>query len=134
MVYCVKGRFYSPIYTLAADQQLTESLLQSKCIGVAYECVTAGDGSLPLLTPMSEVAGRMAAHIGAYYLAEPQGGSGILLQGVPGVLPAKVLVIGGGTVGINATRVVSGMGADVFLLEQNLDRIRYLEQVLPEKC
>ena len=126
-----EGQLLFTYLHLAADRELTESLLQSKCIGIAYECVPDRQGGLPLLVPMSEVAGKMAAHIGAYYLAESNGGPGILLQGVPGVPAASVLVIGGGTVGYNAAKVAAGMGANVTILESNINRIRVLEQILP---
>jgi alanine dehydrogenase len=117
---------------LAADKKLTEALLARKIVGIAYETVETADGRLPLLEPMSEVAGRMAVHIAAYYLAKPLGGRGVLLGGVPGVPPATVVVLGGGIVGYNAARVAAGMGAWVYLLEQNPLRMRYLDEVLPE--
>ena len=92
-------------------------LLERKVAGVAYETITAANGSLPLLTPMSEVAGRMSVHVGAYYLQKSNGGRGVLLSGVPGVPPADVVIIGGGVVGTNAAKVAAGMGADVTILE-----------------
>ncbi len=117
---------------LAADRTLTEALLRRKIVGIAYETVEAADSRLPLLEPMSEVAGRMAVHIAATYLAKPLGGRGVLLGGVPGVPPATVVVLGGGIVGYNAARVAAGMGAWVYLLETNPLRMRYLDEVLPE--
>jgi alanine dehydrogenase len=117
---------------LAADKDLTEALLARKIVGVAYETIETADGRLPLLEPMSEVAGRMAVHIAATYLAKPLGGRGVLMGGVPGVPPATVLILGGGIVGYNAARVAAGMGAWVYLLETNPVRMRYLDEVLPE--
>ena len=102
---------------LAAEQRLTEALVKAESINIAYETIQKADGSLPLLTPMSEVAGRMAAQEGAKYLELHQGGSGVLLGGVPGVAPGNVMVIGGGIVGINAARMACGLGAKVYLLE-----------------
>jgi alanine dehydrogenase len=117
---------------LAADKALTDALLARKVVGVAYETIETADGRLPLLEPMSEVAGRMAVHIAATYLAKPLGGRGVLMGGVPGVPPATVLILGGGIVGYNAARVAAGMGAWVYLLETNPVRMRYLDEVLPE--
>jgi len=117
---------------LAPDLELTRALLRRKIIGIAYETVETADGRLPLLEPMSEVAGKMAVHIAAYYLARPLGGRGVLLGGVPGVPPATVVVLGGGIVGYNAAKVAAGMGAWVYLLEINPVRMRYLDEVLPE--
>lgn len=119
---------------LAAEEKLTEALVQAKSINIAYETIQKADGSLPLLTPMSEVAGRMAAQEGAKYLELHQGGSGVLLGGVPGVTPGSVVVIGGGIVGINAARMACGLGAKVYLLDTNLDRLRYLSEVMPSNC
>jgi alanine dehydrogenase len=117
---------------LAPDLELTKALLRRKIIGIAYETVETADGRLPLLEPMSEVAGKMAVHIAAYYLARPLGGRGVLLGGVPGVPPATVVVLGGGIVGYSAAKVAAGMGAWVYLLDINPVRMRYLDQVLPE--
>jgi len=117
---------------LAPDQELTKALLRLKIIGIAYETVETAEGRLPLLEPMSEVAGKMAVHIAAYYLARPLGGRGVLLGGVPGVPPATVVVLGGGIVGYNAAKVAAGMGAWVYLLDVNPVRMRYLDEVLPE--
>lgn len=119
---------------LAPDRELTEALLKSGCIGIAYESVSLDNGALPLLIPMSEVAGRMSVHIGAYYLARPNGGCGTLLQGVPGVPPANTVVLGGGTVGLNATKIACGMGARVTVIEANPARIRYLDDILPKNA
>jgi len=119
---------------LAAERQLTEALIEAGSINIAYETIQKTDGSLPLLTPMSEVAGRMATQEGAKYLELHQGGSGILLGGVPGVAPGNVVIIGGGVVGINAARIACGLGARVYLLDTNLDRLRYLSEVMPSNC
>ncbi len=118
---------------LAADRKLTEGLMRTGCHGFAYETLEV-DGTLPLLTPMSEVAGRMAVQEGAKYLEAATGGSGILLGGVPGVFPAKVLILGGGVVGTEAARMAAGLGADVTVMDINLDRLRYLDQILPRNC
>ncbi len=112
---------------LAPERELTLALLESGLTAIAYETVRARDGSLPLLTPMSEVAGRMATQIGAQFLEEPQGGRGVLLGGVPGVLPGRVTVVGGGVVGTNAARIAMGLGAEVTLLDINADRLRQLD-------
>jgi alanine dehydrogenase len=112
---------------LAPERVLTLALLESGITAIAYETVTARDGSLPLLTPMSEVAGRMATQIGAQFLEEPYGGRGVLLGGVPGVLPGRVTIIGGGIVGTNAARIALGLGAEVTLLDINADRLRTLD-------
>jgi alanine dehydrogenase len=114
---------------LAPVPDLTESLLRKNITGIAYETITGRGGSLPLLTPMSEVAGRMSVHIGAYYLQKPNGGRGVLLGGVPGTLPADVAIIGGGIVGINAAKMAVGLGAKVTILDTNLDRLRYLDDI-----
>ncbi|HSB73374.1 MAG TPA: alanine dehydrogenase [Candidatus Methylomirabilis sp.] len=116
---------------LAPDLELTKALLRRKIVGIAYETVETAEGRLPLLEPMSEVAGRMAVHTAAYYLARPFGGRGVLMGGVPGVPPATVVVLGGGIVGYNAARIASGMGAWVYLLDVNPLRMRYLDEVLP---
>ena len=118
---------------LAADLDLTEALRRRKVRAVAYETVQTGTGgamALPLLTPMSEVAGRMAVQIGAHYLERPNGGSGLLLGGVPGVSPARVVIVGGGVVGTNAAAIALGMGAAVTILDRNVDRLRQLEHML----
>ena len=118
---------------LAADKALTNGVVKTKSYGFAYETLES-HGTLPLLVPMSEVAGRMAIQEGAKYLEKPMGGSGILLGGVPGVRPAKVTIIGGGVVGTQAARMAAGLGADVTILDVNLDRMRYLDEVLPPNC
>src|SRR6478736_3545364 len=114
---------------LAPLPELTNRLIESKVIGVAYETIREADGSLPLLTPMSEVAGRMSVQVGAQYLEAPNGGRGILLGGVPGVAPANVVVLGGGVVGHNAAKMAVGMGAHVTIIDKNLDRLRQLDDI-----
>ncbi|MFH1672781.1 MAG: alanine dehydrogenase [Pseudomonadota bacterium] len=118
---------------LAAEKELTLEMLTRGLIGIAYETVELATGRLPLLTPMSEVAGRMAVQLGAYYLERTNGGRGKLLGGVPGVRPADVVIIGGGVVGANAAQIALGMGAHVMLIDINTDRLRYLEEVLHGK-
>jgi alanine dehydrogenase len=115
---------------IAADEALTHALLESGITAVAYETVEADSGVLPLLAPMSEIAGRLAAQAGAYFLEKPLGGRGLLLGGVPGVAPGRVVVIGGGMVGYNAAVIAIGLGANVTILERSLDRMRHLEEVL----
>jgi alanine dehydrogenase len=119
---------------LAANLELTQALIKSQAVCIAYETIQKADGSLPLLTPMSEVAGRMAIQQGAKYLEMAQGGHGVLLGGVPGVDPGTVVVIGGGVVGVNAARMACGLGAKVYLLDMNLDRLRYLSDIMPANC
>ena len=114
---------------LAPLPELTDRLLSSKVSGVAYETIVEADGSLPLLTPMSEVAGRMAVQVGAQYLERPNGGRGVLLGGVPGVAPAHVVILGGGVVGLNAAKMAAGMGAQVTIIERNLNRLRHLDDI-----
>jgi alanine dehydrogenase len=114
---------------LAPAKDLTQMLLDRGVSGVAYETITASNGSLPLLTPMSEVAGRMSIHVGAFYLQKSNGGRGVLLSGVPGVPPADVVIIGGGVVGTNAAKIAAGMGADVTILEMSPDRMRELDDI-----
>jgi alanine dehydrogenase len=114
---------------LAPVPVLTEKLLESKVIGIAYETVRDRQGTLPLLTPMSEVAGRMSVQVGATYLEKERGGRGILLGGVPGVPPAHVTIIGGGIVGTNAARIALGFGAKVTLVDVNLNRLRELDDI-----
>jgi len=116
----------------ASSLELTKAMMDRKIIGIAYETVQTEDGSLPLLAPMSEVAGKMAGHVAAYYLALPYGGRGVLMGGVPGVAPAKVVVLGGGTVGTCAAKVAAGIGANVTLLDININRLKYLADVLPK--
>jgi len=126
-----KGQILFTYLHLAADQTLTASVRDSGCRSIAYETLQDAQGRLPLLTPMSEVAGRMSIQEGAKYLEKSQGGRGVLLGGVPGVAPAKVLVLGGGIVGTGAARVAAGFGADVVILDSNIDRLRYLSDVMP---
>ncbi|MBI4632438.1 MAG: alanine dehydrogenase [Deltaproteobacteria bacterium] len=118
-------------FHFAADRGLTEAMQTSRSVAIAYETVKSADGSLPLLIPMSEVAGRMAVQEGAKHLEKPRGGRGILLSGVPGVAPADVVVIGGGVVGSSAARIAAGIGANVFILDVDLKRLRYLADVMP---
>ncbi len=115
---------------IAADERLTRALVESGVTAVAYETVETDDGRLPLLAPMSEIAGRLAAQAGAYFLEKPLGGRGLLLGGVPGVAPGRVLVIGGGIVGYNAAVIAIGLGANVTILERSIDRMRYLDEIL----
>jgi alanine dehydrogenase len=115
---------------IAADEPLTRALVDSGVTAVAYETVETANRSLPLLAPMSEIAGRLAAQAGAYFLEKPVGGRGLLLGGVPGVSPGKVVVIGGGMVGYNAAVIALGLGASVTILERSIDRMRHLEEVL----
>ena len=126
-----KGQVLFTYFHFAAAEDLTRAVIASNCVAIAYETVQLDSGELPLLTPMSEVAGRMAVQEGAKYLEKVFGGSGILLGGVPGVLPAEVLIIGGGVVGTNAAKMAAGLGAHVTLLDVSLDRLRYLSDVLP---
>ena len=119
-------------FHFAADVKLTRGMMDSGAVCIAYETIQKKDGSLPLLVPMSEVAGRMAVQEGAKYLERVMGGQGILLGGVPGVLPANVTVLGGGVVGTNSAKIAAGMGAKVIVLDVNLERLRYLEDVLPK--
>jgi alanine dehydrogenase len=121
-----KGQILFTYLHLAASKPLTEALLKSGVTAVAYETIQV-DHRLPLLEPMSEIAGRMSVVMGAYFLAKHNGGSGVLLGGVPGVLPGRVVVIGGGTAGVNAARMASGLGADVTILEVDLERMRFLD-------
>jgi len=115
---------------IAADEPLTRALIDSGITAVAYETVETESGALPLLAPMSEIAGRLAAQAGAYFLEKPLGGRGLLLGGVPGVAPGRVVVIGGGIVGYNAAVIAIGLGANVTILERSIDRMRHLEEVL----
>ena len=115
---------------IAADEPLTGALVDSGITAVAYETVETDSGGLPLLAPMSEIAGRLAAQAGAYFLEKPLGGRGLLLGGVPGVAPGRVVVIGGGMVGYNSAVIALGLGANVTILERSLDRMRHLEEVL----
>ncbi len=125
------GQIMFTYFHFAADRGLTEKVLDSGAIAVAYETLRDEQGRLPLLTPMSEVAGRMSVQEGAKYLERPQMGRGILLGGVPGVEPAHITIIGGGVVGANAAKVAAGFGANIGLLDVNMDRLRYLDDVMP---
>ncbi len=129
-----EGQILFTYLHLAASEELTRALMASRCVAIAYETVRAADGGLPLLTPMSEVAGRMCVQQGAKYLEMAEGGGGVLLGGVPGVDPGKVVVIGGGVVGANAARMACGLGARVFLMDTNLERLRRLSEVMPANC
>ena len=114
---------------LAAAEALTKALVEQKVVGIAYETVQLANGSLPLLTPMSEVAGRMSVQVGAQFLEKPHGGKGILLGGVPGVRRGKVTIIGGGTAGTNAAKIAVGLGSDVTILDINAERLRELDDL-----
>ncbi len=128
------GQILFTYFHFAACEELTKAVMESGCIAVAYETVEKANGTLPLLTPMSEVAGRMAIHEGSKYLEKTYGGKGILLGGVPGVEPGTIIVIGGGIVGTNAAKMACGIGAKVYLLDTNLERLRYLSDVMPKNC
>ena len=126
-----QGQVLFTYFHFAADEKLTQAVLRSGITAIAYETIRDVKGTLPLLTPMSEVAGRMSIQEGAKYLERPQEGRGILLAGVPGVAPAEVAILGGGIVGSNAARVAAGLGANVRILDINLDRLRYLDDIMP---
>jgi alanine dehydrogenase len=126
-----KGQVVFTYFHLAADRRLTEALLGTGSICVAYETLADDQGRLPLLTPMSEVAGRMSIQEGAKFLERPQMGRGILLAGVPGVAPAHITILGGGVVGANAAKIAAGFRADVAILDINMERLRYLDDVMP---
>jgi alanine dehydrogenase len=132
--YIRKDQIIFTYLHLAAAEELTQVLIGSGSICIAYETIQKSDLSLPLLTPMSEVAGRMAIQQGAKYLEMAQGGHGILLGGVPGVDPGTVVIIGGGIVGINAAKMACGLGAKVYVLDMSLERLRYLSDVMPPNC
>jgi alanine dehydrogenase len=125
------GQMVFTYFHFAADEQLTRAVMRSGITAIAYETIRDARGNLPLLTPMSEVAGRMSIQEGAKFLERPFEGRGILLGGVPGVLPANVVILGGGVVGANAAKVAAGLGANVAILDINLDRLRYLDDVMP---
>jgi alanine dehydrogenase len=125
------GQVVFTYYHFAASEELTRAVMDSGIVAIAYETVQLDSGELPLLTPMSEVAGRMAVQEGAKYLERFYGGRGILLGGVPGVLPAEVVVLGGGVVGTNAAKMAAGLGAHVTILDLSLERLRYLSDVMP---
>ncbi len=124
-----EGQILFTYLHLAPNPELTSVLLRRKVIGVAYETIRLANGSLPLLTPMSEVAGRMSVQVGAYYLQKPQGELGVLLGGSPGVPPANVVIIGGGTAGTNAAKMAIGLGAQVTVIDIDAERLRYLEDI-----
>lgn len=128
-----EGQLLFTYLHLAVEESLTKALLDRKVNGVAYETIQTASGELPLLTPMSEIAGRMAVQIGANILENPHGGRGVLLGGVPGVMPADVVIIGGGTVGLNAAKIAFGMGANVTVLDLNLNRLRYFDDIFHGK-
>ena len=129
-----EGQIVFTYLHLAADERQTQALLKSRAVCIAYETIQKPDGTLPLLVPMSEVAGRMAVQEGAKYLEMANGGRGVLLGGLPGVDPGTVVVIGGGIVGINAAKMACGLGAKVYILDTSLDRLRYLSDVMPSNC
>lgn len=129
-----EGQILFTYLHLAADATQAQGLIDSKCIAIAYETVTSDRGGLPLLAPMSEVAGRMGVHIGAYHLHAPIGGSGILIGGVPGVSAAQVTILGGGVAGTNAAKMAIGMEARVTILEKSLDRIRQLDDLFGNRA
>jgi len=126
------GQLVFTYFHFASYEPLTKAMVRSGAICLAYETVERADGTLPLLIPMSEVAGRMAIQEGAKYLEKPLKGRGVLLGGVPGVKPAKVLILGAGIVGTNAAKIAAGMGADVTIVDVNLQRLRYLDDVMPK--
>ena len=126
-----EGQVLFTYFHFAASRELTEAMLARNVVCIAYETLQTDDGQLPLLTPMSEVAGRMAVQEGAKYLERPMEGRGILLSGVPGVQPADVLILGGGVVGANAARIAAGLGANVIVMDIDVPRLRYLEDVMP---
>jgi len=125
-----EGQIVFTYFHFAADKELTEAMMKNKCVAIAYETVQRVDKSLPLLIPMSEVAGRMAPQEGAKYLEKAMGGRGVLLGGVPGTGPAEVMVLGGGIVGTNAAKIAAGFGARVTIFDNNLYRLRYLDDVM----
>jgi alanine dehydrogenase len=127
-----EGQIIFTFFHFAASRTLTEALISSRAVALAYETIRDEKGGHPLLTPMSEVAGRMSIQEGAKYLEKPMEGRGILLGGVPGVTPAEVVVIGGGVVGTNAAKVAAGLGARVTIMDIHLDRLRYLDDIMPE--
>ena len=129
-----EGQIVFTYLHFAAAEELTRAILKTGAVAIAYETITDAENTLPLLTPMSEVAGRMAAQQAAKYSERAQGGRGILLGGVPGVAPATVLVLGGGVVGTHAAQMACGLGAKVYLLDTNLTRLRHLAEVMPKNC
>ena len=129
-----KGQIIFTYLHLAASEELTKILIKRRSVNIAYETIQKPDGSLPLLTPMSEVAGRMAIQQGAKYLEMVHGGAGVLLGGVPGVHPGTVVIIGGGVVGTQAAWTACGLGARVYVLDINMERLRYLSDIMPANC
>jgi alanine dehydrogenase len=129
-----KDQVLYTFFHFAASRELTDAMVGTGAVCIAYETVEDAHGRLPLLTPMSEVAGRLSIQEGAKFLEKPMGGRGVLLGGVPGVPPAEVVVLGGGVVGTNAAKIAAGMGASVAILDVNLDRLRYLDDVMPANC
>ncbi len=127
-----EGQIVFTYFHFASNHALTKAMIRSRATCIAYETVELADRTLPLLIPMSEVAGRMAVQEGAHYLQKSKGGKGILMSGVPGVAPAKVLVLGAGIVGLNAATVAAGFGADVTIMDISLPRLRYLSEILPK--
>jgi alanine dehydrogenase len=127
--YLKPGQILYTYLHLAPSMELTLALLEKEVIGIAYETMQLADGSLPLLIPMSEIAGKMAIQVGASYLEKEKGGIGVLLGGVPGVAPGRVVILGAGTVGINAAKIAAGMGARVTVLDVNLERLRYVDDI-----
>ena len=128
------GQIVFTYFHFAASEPLTQAFIRTNAVAIAYETITGPGNSLPLLTPMSEVAGRMAAQQAAKYVERSMGGRGILLGGVPGVPPATVLVLGGGVVGTHAAQMACGLGAKVYLLDTSLPRLRHLSEVMPRNC
>ncbi len=126
------GQIIFTYFHFAASKDLTQAMMKSHAVCIAYETVQREDRSLPLLIPMSEVAGRMAPQEGAKYLERTMGGRGILLGGVPGVEPAHVVILGGGIVGTNAAKIAAGLGARVSILDSNLFRLRQLDDIMPK--
>lgn len=131
--YFRKGQILFTFLHLAAEPALTKALMEKEVVAIAYETIQLENRSLPILTPMSEVAGRMAVQIGAHFLEKHAGGKGVLLGGVPGVAPANVVIIGGGVVGTNAAKMALGLGADVTILDTNIDRLRQLDDLFDGK-
>jgi alanine dehydrogenase len=127
-----RGQTIFTYFHFAANEELTRAMVERGAVCIAYETIQLGDGSLPLLKPMSEIAGRMAIQEGAKYLERPMEGRGILLSGVPGVPPANIVIIGGGVVGTNAAKIAAGIGARVWLLDINTERLRYLDDIMPK--
>lgn len=125
------GQILFTFFHFAASESLTRAMVNSSAVCIAYETIRLPNGAHPILTPMSEIAGRMSVQVGAWSLERPFGGRGVLLPGVPGVLPATVVIVGAGVVGTNAAKIAAGFGANVMMLDVNLDRLRYLDDVMP---